>query len=333
MLNDFLAAVPSHLNWGTGWGLGVLCMLILRLTQINHPGTTGHTYKTLVDKHYDAHPTLRHAPKAWRTANWFVQVLRDMILWPIFFPVEVARCALMWHVRIQKRKAGKRWLHPKIRQLSRRLMRNPENYRQLCVEAGVPRLATAITFAVEHPERIPDYNTFVHDSDSDSPFAQLTEMVSGLPADPWEYPYLTGGYLRFREEMELWPGYSGRIAAVAGELRKRSINKAPWGCAEVFSNYAVGLAEGWLLSESYDKIVDFLANLVDADQAARETAMAELMDGIGVVSDDLYNTEMHKARTWPEQFRLYDKFGKMAQPTTPRLPVKPETAGQMTEGA
>lgn len=326
---DSVTTAVSHLNWGSGWGLGVLCMLILRLTQINRPGTTGHNYKITLDKHYDGHPMLRQAPRAWRTVSWFMMVLRDMILWPIFFLIEIHRTAVTWRVRIQRRRAGKSWQNPRMRQLSRHLLRRPANYEQLCAEAGVPRLASAIALTIAHPERVPDCDTYV--PDSDSPLAKVPELTTGLQADPWEYPYLTGGYLRFREELELWPYHADRIAGMLTAMRKRTLNKTPWACSEILAHYAMGLAKGWLRSDHYDAVVGFLANLVDGDQALRQATLVELMEEIRVVPADMFIREMDKAKTWPEQFRLYDKFGEIAEPTTPHLPVTTDTGEQVAE--
>jgi hypothetical protein len=302
-------------------------MLILRLTQVRRPGTTAHNYKIHLAKQYAAHPVMKNLPVGWQTVSWFMVVLRDMILWPIFFSFEIRRVAIEWGNRIMKRKVGSSWLNPTLRRLSRQLLRTPHRYEQLCSEAGIPHLATAINLSLAHPKRIPDLDNYV--PESESPLAQVPPLVDALPPEEWEYPYLTGGYMRFREEIELWPTRVDRIADMLTTMRNRSLNKGPWGCSIFLARYATGLAEGWLPSEVYNDVVGFLAERVDGDQAIREATVAELLDGIGVVPSDVIAAELQKATTWQEQSRIYGKLGQIAEPTTPHVPVKTDAAEEV----
>ncbi len=323
---DFItSALPDRLNWGTAWGLGTLCMLILRITQVKRPGTTAHIYKTNLAKHYAEHPVMQDAPLAWQTLSWFVIVLRDMILWPIFFPIEWHRALFMWRDRIRKRRAGICWMNPALRSLSRRLLRHPERYQQLCLRAGVPRLATAITLTAAHPELIPDLITCV--PEKDSPLATLPDLSDKLRPESFEWPYLTAGFMRVREEEELWPGREDRFADMVGMMRQRSLNRGPWGCAIFLAHYACGLAMGWLPSDNHQEVVEFLSARVDGeDRDSREVAVLALMDGLKVVPSTVVEAELKRAQTLPERFRIYHKLGELAETASLTIPAKSDTA-------
>lgn len=289
---SFAAYWARTATWGDWYKLGAVVILGLRISQLSYPGRTGH--RQLVEARLD---DVGEIP-------WFVlvagNIVTDAVFWPVAMVLEARGTVIAWRARQAEMDAGMDFTNRRLRRLGRALVRRPQRYAQLCTNAGLDRLGTAISLTIAHPG-LPAAPRFEN-------VAAQDQAERKPDADDW--PRAVGFQLLLKCEQALWPEHTPRAERISSAASRRCTLAALKHVSEL-ALYANGLLHGWLPEDTYRDVAGFLAARVDDPQQA-----IELMAGINAIPL-LHTAKLDTIADRNARLGLYRSFGTAPDPTIP----------------